>query len=286
MGMKIIMCKGLPASGKTTYAKELVLQSSGQMKRLNKDDLRAMMDAGKWSKGNEKNVLRVRDELVIKFLKEGYDVIIDDCNLAPKHAIRLSQLATENGALFEEKDFTTVPIEECIKRDAKRAIPVGSAVIVGMYNQFLRPTPKKLEYTVGLPHVVIVDIDGTLALFNKVNPYDRDFSKDTLNIPVANLIIMTHQMGWSVVLFSGRKDTYQNDTIEWLKRHDVKFDELHMRPAEDTRSDTILKKEFYEQYIVGKYNPMFVVDDRKKVKRMWVDQGLFVLDVNQDDSEF
>lgn len=38
------MLKGLPASGKSTYAKELVLKSPGKYKRINKDDLRAMVD--------------------------------------------------------------------------------------------------------------------------------------------------------------------------------------------------------------------------------------------------
>ena len=35
-----------------------------------------------------------------------------------------------------------------------------------------------------------------------------------------------------------------------------------------------------------KYNVRFVIDDRKRVKRMWVDEGLFVFDVNQTDEEF
>ena len=37
--MKLIMTLGLPASGKSTWAKELVAKSGGQIKRVNKDDL-------------------------------------------------------------------------------------------------------------------------------------------------------------------------------------------------------------------------------------------------------
>ena len=47
---KLLILKGLPASGKSTYAKELV---SKGWKRVNKDDLRSMIDGGKWSKKNE-----------------------------------------------------------------------------------------------------------------------------------------------------------------------------------------------------------------------------------------
>jgi len=54
--MKVLILKGLPASGKSTYAKELV--AKGNWKRINKDDLRAMLDCSKWSKANEKFVLQ------------------------------------------------------------------------------------------------------------------------------------------------------------------------------------------------------------------------------------
>ena len=41
---KVILTVGLPASGKSTWAKEQVSQNPGQYKRVNKDDLRAMLD--------------------------------------------------------------------------------------------------------------------------------------------------------------------------------------------------------------------------------------------------
>ena len=50
--MKLIMTKGLPASGKSTWAKQYLDDNPGT-KRVNKDDLRAMLDNGKWSKRNE-----------------------------------------------------------------------------------------------------------------------------------------------------------------------------------------------------------------------------------------
>jgi predicted ABC-type ATPase len=64
----LYMTKGLPGSGKTTWAKEMVSKSKGSVKRVNKDDLRAMLDAGEWSKENEKFVLKVRDFIIEKAL--------------------------------------------------------------------------------------------------------------------------------------------------------------------------------------------------------------------------
>ena len=45
---KLLILKGLPASGKTTEAKRLVIEEN--FKRVSKDDLRAMIDNSKWSK--------------------------------------------------------------------------------------------------------------------------------------------------------------------------------------------------------------------------------------------
>jgi hypothetical protein len=42
--LKIIMTKGLVASGKSTRSKDMVLKFPGQYKRVSKDDCRAMLD--------------------------------------------------------------------------------------------------------------------------------------------------------------------------------------------------------------------------------------------------
>jgi len=45
MSQKVIILKGLPASGKTTWAKKFVQENGGLYKRISKDDLRAMAEA-------------------------------------------------------------------------------------------------------------------------------------------------------------------------------------------------------------------------------------------------
>ena len=46
MSKRLLMYRGLPASGKTTAALAAIKNSYGLIKRVNKDDLRAMIDAG------------------------------------------------------------------------------------------------------------------------------------------------------------------------------------------------------------------------------------------------
>jgi predicted kinase len=136
----IIMLRGLPASGKSTWARKyLANANAGTVKRVNKDDLRAMLDGGKWSPENEKFVLQVRDNIIGSALDSGKHVIVDDTNLAPKHEARLRELAKKHGADFQIIDFTHVSVDECIERDRGRPNYVGEKVIRDMHQQFLVP---------------------------------------------------------------------------------------------------------------------------------------------------
>lgn len=275
---KLLMLKGLPASGKTTWAKTAVEHSKAV--RINKDDLRAMCFDGRFTHGRENVVLALRDAMIVELAKsKSYDtIVVDDTNLSPKHETRLRELAGSLGLDFEiNDDFLSVPLEECITRDSKRDKPVGRAVILNMYNQYLLteyvPNPN-------LPECVICDLDGTLALFDG-NPYERDFSQDVPSLPVLNLIA-----GKRIVFLSGRNGKFKSTTEEWLKKHVVGEYELHMRQEGDNRKDSVLKRELYDLHVKDRYKVAFVVDDRPQVVRLWRSLGLFVFDVNQKGVEF
>jgi predicted kinase len=273
----LIMTFGLPASGKSTWAKEKMAEHSGAYVRLNKDDMRSMFHDGRYSRENEKFVLFIRDTAVVEALKSGKHVIVDDTNLAPVHQERLRQLARENGAAFEIQDFTNVSVEECIERDRKRSNYVGEAVIRNMYNQFLAKPITKPVIDLALPWCVIVDIDGTAALMNGRGPYDwHSVHTDLPNEPVCHLI---REIQDKVIFVSGRDEVCRALTEKWLfDQNLIGGADLFMRPAGDMRDDRIVKEEIYRRQIEGKYNVRLVLDDRPKIIRMWRSLGLFVLD--------
>jgi hypothetical protein len=59
-----------------------------------------------------------------------------------------------------------------------------------------------------------------------------------------------------------------------------------MRADNDFRDDAIVKKEMLDKILATGTEIIAAFDDRKKVKRMWVENGIFVFDVNQTDEEF
>ncbi len=134
---KIILLKGLPGSGKSTWARQYVNENQGKVKRINKDDLRGMLDNNYWESNNEKFIIHIRNVIIIEALKLGKDVIVDDTNLHPKHEKYLAKLANQHHATLEIKTFFDISIEECIARDAKRPLPVGEKSIREMYQRYL-----------------------------------------------------------------------------------------------------------------------------------------------------
>lgn len=277
--VEIIMTKGLPASGKSTWAKDIVDRNIGKYKRVSKDSLRLMLDNNKWSKDNERFVLNLRDTIVVETLSKGLNIIVDDTNLAPVHEIRLRELAKECSAQFTIKEFTDVSLEECIKRDQKRENYVGEKVIRDMYKQFLAPEIKPVIFDEKLLSCIICDLDGTLALFPGKNPYERDFENDQLNEPVAEVVHKFATTGVLVVYFSGRSDKHRKKTEEWLKKNNLLYSVPYMREGEDKRKDSIIKKELYEKYVKGKYNVLFILDDRNQVVDLWRSLSLTCLQV-------
>jgi len=275
---KVILTKGLPASGKTTWAKKLINKNPNMYKRVNKDDLREMLDNSKWSKSSEKFILKIRDNIILEALDFGKHVIVDDTNLHPKHEINIKELVKEK-AVVEIKDFTDVPLQICIERDLKREKSVGKKVIKNMYNSFLKKDVKPPKYNPELPDIVICDLDGTLALHNGRNPYDASTcDQDLLNAPVADII--NHE---KFILVSGREDKYRKQTLKFLTKYNIRYSKLLMRKTGDFRNDAIVKKEIYEKYIKDKYNVKFVLDDRNRVVEMWRSLGLTCLQVADGD---
>lgn len=294
---KITILKGLPASGKSTWAKEIVSSSDGSIKRINKDDIRAMLDNSAWSKDNEQFVLKVRDDLIALALAEGKDVIVDDTNIHLKHEKRIRELFGHL-ADIEVKVFDT-SLEECIFRNAGRDNPVPDEVIHRMDKQWNRcqvlqqknllPLVEKYIPNKSLDSAIVVDIDGTLARHVARGPYEWDkVLTDEVIRPVKDILYTYHTdyRQTKILLLSGRDSVCREDTITWLLRNYIDYNNLFMRTKGDTRPDTIVKLELFDTFIRNNYNVLFVIDDRKCMKRLWTSIGLFVFDVNQTDEYF
>lgn len=293
MSKKVLMLKGLPASGKSTEAKELVVTQN--YVRINKDDARSMYHCSKFNKGNEGFVLRMRDIALVEAMRAGRSVVIDDTNLNPIHEEKIKKIVDDfNSSIPSDKPnlkyklevkFIDTPLDVCLARDAKRENPVGKRVIMGMYNQYLKPQIEPIAHNPLLPDVILCDIDGTIALMNGRGPYDWD--KVDTDLPNKNVIQLVNSL-WlqnkRIIFVSGRSAVCYRNTLEWIKKHTQDSNpQLIMRFEGDNRKDSIVKQELYERHIKDKYNVSFILDDRQQVVDMWRSLGLTCLQVAEGD---
>lgn len=280
---RVVMTVGLPASGKSTWAKELITNEAGRWVRVNKDLLREMCHNSKHSKSNEKFIVRLRNLIILEALEAGKHVVIDDTNLHPKHIKTVTELVKGQAKVEVNDSFLQVPVKECIQRDLKRQNSVGRSVIMQMYRQFLLPKVTPPVHNPELEDVIVVDMDGTLALMGERSPYDvSKCDQDPPNMPVVQTVLKwqeTHK----IIVMSGRTDDGKEKTAGWLEKYGVNYAELHMRKLGDMRKDTVVKEEMYRAYLDGRYNVIAVFDDRKSVVEMWRSLGLSVFQVAEGD---
>ena len=290
---RIIILKGLPASGKSTWAKAEVKSHPNMYKRISKDDMREMLDSSIHSSGNEKFVIALRNYLILEALKAGKHVIVDDTNLNPIHEATIRELAKIYAAehnqeiKIEIKEFNA-SLDECIERDSKREKSVGKDVIMKMYNDYVKPKDKITQMPVkpiqqdpSLPRAIICDLDGTLALLNNRTWTEEHLCEtDDVNESIKHILEAFKNTHY-ILLTSGRKDTCKEETERWLKKHNIGYRSLFMRKADDNRKDAVVKWEMYDNFIKNAYYVEFVLDDRDQVVDMWRNKaGLTCLQVN------
>lgn len=136
MRQKLVVLRGLPASGKSTYAAQLVIQNN--YKRFNRDDMRMMIDNSIFSADNEALITDFMYFMIDTWLEKGYNVVLDNTHLNPYTVKEARRLAADHDAEIEIRDFD-VPVQVCIDRDLQRdAGRVGKSVILHMYKKWFR----------------------------------------------------------------------------------------------------------------------------------------------------
>lgn len=285
---KVIIPRGIPGSGKTTWVKEqLASHPAGTAVRISNDDLSFMLYGQPWgtfffSDATKETLHNLRLAMLETFLKQDAitHIYVDNTNLATQTVKSLQDLALRYGAEFIVDDqFLSVDIEECIERDSKREAPVGADVIRKMAKQTEKIKPWKTpeipvidKYDndqVGASNAIIVDIDGTLAHIVDRSPYDWDrVSEDELDDGVRHIVNHARQDS-QVIVLSGRDGSCYEDTYNWLVENDVKFDVLYMREEGDVRPDWIVKHELFQRHVAGRYRIRYVLDDRDQVVHLW-----------------
>lgn len=298
---KLILVQGISGSGKTTWAKQWVEEDPIHRLRLNYDDLRCML--GKyWVPEREPLVLAIFTSALVDAMNNGYDIVIDNMsNLNPKHQQEYEETIKRhnpNSKFKYEIEYKLIdtPVEVCIERDSKRAIPIGEKVIRQQWRKYrdyiIQQSVKEMldnqiQEDSKLPHCIIVDMDATLCFNTSGRPFygpgtAEKIINDTPNTNVIDLVkAYCREYDCDLVIITGRDESCREETREWLDKYYLDPKMLLMRKIGDFSKGDECKKKLYEEHIKGKYNVDLVFEDSSKVVKMYRDLGLTVLQPNE-----
>lgn len=296
---ELVITRGLPASGKSTWAGQWVKEDPAHRAEVNRDHLREMLHGG-FVADVEVRVTKASHTLIETLLTQGVSVVCSDTNLPQRHARDLAKIGRKAGADVRVQDFTNVPLATCLARNKGREWTGGhvpESVISDMHTRYIKgrtyplPLPEEdsatgtagfVQFDPELPTVVICDIDGTVAKMGDRSPYD--YTKVSLDTPKTDVIEVANALArkYQVVFMSGRSEDCRRETNNWLIEHVPAAWGMHlfMRASGDFRKDSIVKRELFDRHIRGKYNVLVVLDDRDQVVTMWREElGLTCLQV-------
>jgi predicted kinase len=292
---QVIITVGGIASGKSTWARKVVAEQPNHV-IVERDELRRMQGFGPiGTPAQEKTITKIQRGLIETALLDGLTPIVSDTNTDKSLRNSLVKFIHKLGADVYLNVFDT-PLHVCIERNAARAEPVPEKVVRKKHDQLVNQvnnqglasemlyceTFEPVDPKRGmLEPVVVVDLDGTLAIHNGRSPYDYDkLDTDKLN---HDLFHVLDSLDMHALFVSGRPDSHRALTDEWIRRttgwEDI-GNRLFMRKAGDQRPDYIVKNEIYDNEILPKYNVVMVFDDRDQVVRHVRARGITVAQIN------
>lgn len=130
----LLILQGIPASGKTSFAKQWMEEDPKSRVIVNRDSIRRMLGTY-WVPSREDLVDSIEYHMVEDALIHNYSVCLDATNLNPKFKQQWIDLAGYNDDKIKYKKFE-ISLEEALERDKNRDFPVGEQVITNFYNKY------------------------------------------------------------------------------------------------------------------------------------------------------
>ena len=314
--VELKILRGIPASGKSTYAHEWLAVSPETRAVVARDDIREQLFGFEYhtnpNKEAEEQVTEVEHGLLRKYLTEGRDVISDGTNLVIGFLENKIALGKEHGATITYLDFP-ISLQEAKQRNRNRKRQVPEFMLDRMFNRLgpegqfpvfpgSYPTkPLNIPVVSGLGSrnpAVCFDMDGTLNDVRRLQPFlmgrRRDFDSfhrmsefEPANESVVTALRSAADAGLKILITTARQEKYRETTQKWLDDRGIPYENIFMRRQDDFRPDYEVKKDIFD-FINDFYDIVRCYDDNPQAIRAWEEKGVrvtkipFINDPNSD----
>lgn len=246
---KLFMMIGLPASGKSTIAKE-ISESEGAI-IVSSDEIRKELLGDINDQSNNELVFKEVEKRIIEGLKEG-NVIYDATNINYKKRIaflqRLNKLEVEKIAIM-----VATPYEDCLIRNSQRERKVPEEVIKRMYYNFYVP-----QYFEGFDDIQIKYTNDYMFFFSDL----EDIKQDN---PHHSLTVLEHCKKTEEILQKDNKRL--SIPINFASRlHDI--GKLKTKTFINAKGETTDIAHYYNHEKVSAYDSLFYINLRSRVEVM------------------
>jgi hypothetical protein len=134
---------------------------------------------------------------------------------------------------------------------------------------------------------VIVDLDGTLCdvseILHLVEGEERDFNAFhaasaacPVDDHVAAAVRTAHEAGQGILIVTSREFIWRDLTLDWLRDHDIPYDELVMRISGDYRPDHVVKAEMLDDLHERGWVATDAWEDSDDIAELWESRGITV----------
>ena len=180
----LILLVGIPGSGKTYYAQQLLKDTYYKDKtiHLSSDDIRQELYGDESIQGNPNEVFYLMQKRAVEALNNGLNVVYDSTAITRKDRAGIIAACPKFAKI--ECNIIWAPIETCIERDTARNRTVGKGIIDRMLKRF-----QAVYYDEGIDEIKVIwntedDFRPSLYLENLINASDisHDNPHHTLNI--------------------------------------------------------------------------------------------------------
>lgn len=147
--LNIKILTGIPGCGKSTWSYNYI-ENNPNTKRINRDDLRKMLDDNKSTDGNENFIKLVKLELIRMSLEHDRHIVLDDTHCHNEYLISLIESIRTMAKDLDKNieidlvDFN-ISMKTAIKRNKKRKEKINNKIIGYMFKEKKNIDPTKLN---------------------------------------------------------------------------------------------------------------------------------------------